>query len=242
MEAPRRAFNNKRRLDREIHRSSVIVFLPDGADVGDILTLASGTVSPIDREVNAGTPIVKVEQFPPCRPGDNAGQRSIFFGALRSVVKCLKCECVVGVYQLQEAARHFNIHFGWDGFGDAHRAPPSSGSDLPRRIRIASVGLPNCSTTLLTNLNDVSETQPRNARHSLQCNDARWGTGAGPMMARGDPHFLQISGSLATRPLIAGFGAGKTEDTILPSGIKSSVEDNAVENKSTTFKFLPNGR
>jgi hypothetical protein len=32
------------------------------------LTLASGTVSPIDREVNAGTPIAKVEQFPPCRP------------------------------------------------------------------------------------------------------------------------------------------------------------------------------
>jgi hypothetical protein len=62
------------------------------------------------------------------------------------------------------------------------------------------------------------------------------------MMARGDPHFFQISGSLATRPLIAGFGAGKTEDTILPSGIKSSVEDDAVENKSTTFKFLPNGR
>jgi hypothetical protein len=62
------------------------------------------------------------------------------------------------------------------------------------------------------------------------------------MMAKCEPHFLQISGSLATRPLIAGFGAGKTEDTILPSGKKSSVEDNAVENKSATFKFLPNGR
>jgi hypothetical protein len=63
------------------------------------------------------------------------------------------------------------------------------------------------------------------------------------MTARCEPHFLQTSGSLATRPLIAGFGAGKTEDTILPNGIKSSVDDNAVlENKSVTLKFLPVGR
>jgi hypothetical protein len=92
------------------------------------------------------------------------------------------------------------------------------------------------------NLKEVSETQPRNVRHSLQCNDARCGTGAGPTTARCEPH-LQTSGSLAIRPLIAGFGAGKTEDTILPSGIKSSVEDNIVEeNKSVTFKILPIGR
>src|ERR1700733_4972890 len=240
MEAPRRTFNHERWLDRKIHRNSVIVFLPDGTDVGDVFTLAPSAVSPIDGEVNAGAAIVEAEQFFTCWSGDHMGQRSVFFGALLSVVKRLKCKCVVGVYQLQEAARHFNIHFEWDGFGDAHRS--TSGSDLPRRIRIGSAGRPNCSMTLLTNLNDVSETQPRNARHSLQCNDARWGTGAGPMMAKCEPHFLQISGSLATRPLIAGFGAGKTEDTILPSGIKSSVEDNAVENKSATFKFLPNGR
>jgi hypothetical protein len=63
------------------------------------------------------------------------------------------------------------------------------------------------------------------------------------MTARCEPHFLQSSGSLATRPLIAGFGGGKIEDTILPSGIKSSVEDNIVEeNKSATFKSLPDGR
>ena len=102
MEAARRTFNNERWLDREVHRNSIIVFLPDGADVGDIFTLASRAVSPIDGEVDAGAPIVKAEQFFACRPGDNAGQRSIFFGALRSVVKCLKCECVVGVYQLRK--------------------------------------------------------------------------------------------------------------------------------------------
>jgi hypothetical protein len=98
MEAPRRAFNNKRWLDREIDRNSIIVFLPDGADVGNIFTLAPEGVSTVDSEVDASSPIMKVEQFFACRSGDHAGQRPIFFGALLSVVKRLECECVVGVY------------------------------------------------------------------------------------------------------------------------------------------------
>src|SRR5262249_39490591 len=53
-----------------------------------------------------------------------------------------------------------------------HRAPPSSGSDLPRMTWIGSVGLPNCSTTFEMNLKEVSETHPRNFPHSLQCSDA----------------------------------------------------------------------